>query len=112
MFGNMGNMGKLMKQAQEMQERLAKVQDEIAAMECTGESGAGLVKVTINGKREARRVELDDSLFGPDADKEMCEDLIAAAFNDAVRRVDEASKAKMESITAGIPLPPGMKLPF
>lgn len=109
---NMGNMGNLMKQAQMMQERMAKVQEEIAALECVGESGAGLVKVTINGRHEVRHVEIDSSLFGPDGDKEMCEDLLAAAFNDANRRVEEESKAKMEAVTAGIPLPPGMKLPF
>lgn len=109
---NMGNMGNLMKQAQMVQERMVKVQEEIAALECVGESGAGLVKVTINGRHEVRRVEIDPSLFGPEGDKEMCEDLLAAAFNDANRRVEEASKAKMEEVTAGIPLPPGMKLPF
>ncbi|HIX57705.1 MAG TPA: YbaB/EbfC family nucleoid-associated protein [Candidatus Anaerobiospirillum pullistercoris] len=109
---NMGNMGNLMKQAQMMQERVAKVQEEIAALECTGEAGAGLVKVTLNGRHEVRRVEIDPSLFGPDGDKEMCEDLIAAACNDANRRLEAESKAKMESVTAGIPLPPGMKLPF
>ena len=109
---NMGNMGNLMKQAQMMQERVAKVQEEIAALECTGEAGAGLVKVTLNGRHEVRRVEIDPSLFGPDGDKEMCEDLIAAACNDAKRRLEAESKAKMESVTAGIPLPPGMKLPF
>ena len=109
---NMGNMGNLMKQAQMMQERVAKVQEEIAALECTGEAGAGLVKVTLNGRHEVRRVEIDPSLFGPDGDKEMGEDLIAAACNDANRRLEAESKAKMESVTAGIPLPPGMKLPF
>ena len=109
---NMGNMGNLMKQAQMMQERVAKVQEEIAALECTGEAGAGLVKVTLNGRHEVRRVEIDPSLFGPDGDKEMCEDLIAAACNDANRRLETESKAKMESVTAGIPLPPGMKLTF
>lgn len=109
---NMGNMGNLMKQAQMVQERMAKVQEEIAALECVGESGAGLVKVTINGRHEVRRVEIDPSLFGPDGDKEMCEDLLAAAFNDANRRVEEETKSKMEEVTSGIPLPPGMKLPF
>lgn len=106
----MFNMGNMMKQAQMLQERLQKAQDEIAAMECTGESGAGLVKVTLNGKHEARKVEIDPSLFNED--KEMCEDLIVAAFNDAARRIEEQSREKMSSVTAGVPLPPGMKLPF
>lgn len=106
----MFNMGNMMKQAQMLQERLKKAQDEIAAMECTGESGAGLVKVTLNGKHEARKVEIDPSLFNED--KEMCEDLIVAAFNDAARRLEEQSREKMASVTAGVPLPPGMKLPF
>lgn len=108
MFGNMGNM---VKQAQMLQERMQKIQEEIAVMECTGEAGAGLVKITLNGKHEARKIEIDPSLF-KEEDKEMCEDLIAAAFNDASRRVEEKSREKMASVTAGIPLPPGMKLPF
>ena len=110
MFGNMGNMGNLMKQAQAFEERLNKAQEEIANLECTGEAGAGLVKVTVNGRHEVRRVSIDDSIFG--SDKEMCEDLIAAACNDANRRIEEESKVKMESVTAGLPIPPGMKLPF
>ena len=109
-MGNMGNMGNMMKQAQKIQERLAKIQEEIAQLECTGEAGAGLVKVTVNGKHEVRRVEIDPSLLADD--KEMLEDLIAAACNDASRRVEEESKAKMAEVTAGIPLPPGMKIPF
>lgn len=108
----MFNMGNMMKQAQKLQERMEKVQQEIAELECTGESGAGLVKVTANGRHEVRRVEIDESLIGADSDKEMLEDLIAAAFNDAARRVEEQSKAKMSEVTAGLPLPPGMKLPF
>lgn len=106
----MFNMGNVMKQAQMLQERMQKVQEEIAAMECTGEAGAGLVKVTLNGKHEARKLEIDPSLFNED--KEMCEDLIVAAINDANRRIEEQSQEKLNSVTAGIPIPPGMKLPF
>lgn len=107
---NMGNMGNLMKQAQAMQERMQKVQQEIAETEVVGESGAGLVKITMTGSHEVKRVTIDDSVFGDD--KEMCEDLLAAAFNDAHRKVEEVSRQKMAAVTAGIPLPPGMKLPF
>ena len=106
----MFNMGNMMKQAQIMQERLQKVQEEIASMEVTGEAGAGMVKVTITGSHEVRRVSIDDSVYHDD--KEIVEDLLAAACNDANRRVEEASKAKMASLTAGMPIPPGMKLPF
>ncbi|MGN1280628.1 MAG: YbaB/EbfC family nucleoid-associated protein [Succinivibrio sp.] len=106
----MFNMGNMMKQAQMMQERLKKAQDEIAAMEVTGESGAGLVKVTLTGGHEVRRVEIDDSVFQDD--KEIAEDLIAAAFNDAHRRVEEQSKEKLSAVTGGMQLPPGLKLPF
>ena len=84
--------------------------EEIAQLEVTGESGAGLVKITINGAHNCRRIEIDPSLM--EDDKEMLEDLIAAAFNDAVRRAEELQKEKMASVTAGMPLPPGMKLPF
>ena len=106
----MFNMGNMMKQAQMMQERLQKAQDEIARMEVTGESGAGLVKVTMTGAHEVRRVEIDDTVFSDD--KDICEDLIAAAFNDAKRRVEEQSKEKMASVTGRMQLPPGFKLPF
>ena len=106
----MFNMGNMMKQAQMMQERLQKAQDEIARMEVTGESGAGLVKVTMTGAHEVRRVEIDDTVFSDD--KDICEDLIAAAFNDANRRVEEQSKEKMASVTGGMQLPPGFTLPF
>lgn len=109
MFGK-GGLGGLMKQAQQMQERMQKMQEEIAQLEVTGESGAGLVKVTINGAHSCRRVEIDLSLV--EDDKEMLEDLIAAAFNDAVRRADEMQKEKMASVTAGMQLPPGFKMPF
>lgn len=109
MFGK-GGLGNLMKQAQQMQERMQKMQEEIAQLEVIGESGAGLVKVTINGAHNCRRIEIDPSLM--EDDKEMVEDLVAAAFNDAVRRAEELHKEKMASVTAGIPLPPGMKFPF
>ncbi|WP_406016848.1 YbaB/EbfC family nucleoid-associated protein [Succinivibrio sp.] len=106
----MFNMGNMMKQAQMMQERLQKAQDDIAKMEVTGESGAGMVKITITGNHEVRRVEIDDSIFGDD--KEICEDLLAAAYNDAHRRIEEQSKEKLSAVTGGMQLPPGMKLPF
>ena len=109
MFGKGGLVG-LMKQAQQMQEKMQKMREEIAQLEVTGEAGAGLVKITINGAHNCRRVEIDPSLM--EDDKEMLEDLIAAAYNDAVRRVDDLQKEKMESITAGMPLPPGFKMPF
>ena len=109
MFGK-GGLGNLMKQAQQMQDRMQKMQEEIAQLEVTGESGAGLVNVTINGAHNCRRIEIDPSLM--EDDKEMLEDLVAAAFNDAVRRVEEMQKEKMASVTAGMQLPPGMKFPF
>lgn len=105
-----GGMGNLMKQAQQMQAKMAKAQEELANMEVTGESGAGMVKVTMTGSHNIRRVEIDDSLM--DDDKEMLEDLIAAACNDAVRRVEEQNKEKMGALTGGMQLPPGMKMPF
>ncbi len=105
-----GGIGNLMKQAQLMQANLQKVQAQIAEMEVEGVSGAGLVKVTMNGNHEARRVSIDASLMSDD--KEMLEDLIAAAVNDAVHRVETVTQEKMASATAGMPLPPGMKLPF
>ena len=97
-------------QAQQMQEKMQKMQEEIAQLEVTGESGAGLVKVTINGAHNCRRIEIDPSLM--EDDKEMVEDLVAAAFNDAVRRAEELQKEKMASVTAGLNLPAGMKFPF
>ena len=110
MFGK-GGMGNLMKQAQMMQERMQKMQEEVAKMEVTGESGAGMVKITITGSHNVRRVAIDPSLLQDD-DQEMLEDLIAAAFNDAVRRAEEQNKAKMAEITGGMHLPPGFKMPF
>jgi DNA-binding YbaB/EbfC family protein len=105
-----GGIGNLMKQAQLMQENLKKAQEQIAELEVEGQSGAGLVKVTMNGKHDVRRVSIDASLMGDD--KEMLEDLVAAAVNDAVRKVESVSQEKMSAVTAGMPLPPGMKLPF
>ncbi|HSG52331.1 MAG TPA: YbaB/EbfC family nucleoid-associated protein [Rheinheimera sp.] len=105
-----GGMGNIMKQAQAMQEKMQKAQAEIASLEVTGEAGAGLVKVTMLGNHNVRRVSIDDSLMQDD--KDMLEDLIAAAINDAVRRVEETSKEKMAAVTGGLQLPPGMKMPF
>ncbi|MDF7671429.1 YbaB/EbfC family nucleoid-associated protein [Orbaceae bacterium ESL0721] len=109
--GGKGGLGNLMKQAQQMQARMQQVQEEIAKMEVVGESGAGLVKVTVNGAHSCKRVEIDPSLVTED-DKEMLEDLIAAAYNDASRRLDESQKEKMAQVTGGMQLPPGFKMPF
>jgi hypothetical protein len=111
MFGGKGGMGNLMKQAQQMQDRMQKMQEEIGNMEITGESGAGLVKVTITGSHSVRRVEIDPSLMEED-EKEMLEDLIAAAFNDASRRIEETQKERMAGVTGGMQMPPGFKMPF
>jgi DNA-binding YbaB/EbfC family protein len=100
----------LMKQAQAMQENMKRAQDELASLEVEGQSGAGLVKVVMTCKHDVRRVTIDPSLLGDDRD--MLEDLVAAAFNDAVRRAEAVSQEKMGKLTAGLPLPPGMKLPF
>lgn len=105
-----GGLGDIMKQAQQMQENLKKAQDDIAKLEVTGESGAGLVKVTMTGKHDVRKVEIDDSLFGED--KDMLEDLVAAAVNDANRKVEKATQDKMAEFTGGLNLPAGFKLPF
>ncbi|KHF25695.1 YbaB/EbfC family nucleoid-associated protein [Solemya velum gill symbiont] len=105
-----GGIGNIMKQAQKMQEELQKAQEKLAEEEVTGEAGGGLVKVTMNGKHEVRKVDIDDSLLGDD--KEMLEDLIASACNDAARRVAEKSEQSMSGLTSGLNLPPGMKLPF
>ncbi|RUO40593.1 YbaB/EbfC family nucleoid-associated protein [Aliidiomarina taiwanensis] len=107
-----GGMGNMMKQAQQMQERMQKAQEEIASLEVTGEAGAGMVKVTMYGNHNVKRVEIDPSIIGDEDDREMLEDLIAAATNDAVRRVEEASKQKMADVTGGMGLPPGFKMPF
>ena len=105
-----GGMGNIMKQAQAMQEKMQRAQEEIARLEVTGEAGAGMVKVTMTGNHNVRRISIDDSLMADD--KEMLEDLIAAAMNDAVRRVEETSKERMASVTGGMQLPPGFKMPF
>ncbi|MEJ2603406.1 MAG: YbaB/EbfC family nucleoid-associated protein [Gammaproteobacteria bacterium] len=105
-----GGLGQLMKQAQQMQEKMQKAQEELANVEVTGESGAGMVKVTMNCRHEVRRVAIDEDLIGDD--KEMLEDLVAAAMNDAIRRVEEATQEKMAGLTGGLGLPGGMKLPF
>ena len=105
-----GGLGNLMKQAQKMQEDLQKAQEELAKAEVEGQAGGGLVKVVINGRHEVRRIHIDPSLM--DDDKEMLEDLVAAAINDAVHRLEDHSKEQMSHVTAGIDLPPGMKLPF
>lgn len=102
------DINSLMKQAQAMQEKMKQAQDEIANAEVVGEAGAGMVKVTMNGRHDVRRVELDPSLMSED--KEMLEDLLAAAVNDAVRRVEQHQQDKMAGVTAGIPMPPGFKL--
>jgi len=100
----------MMKQAQKMQADMQKAQEEIANIEVEGQSGGGMVKVLMNGRHEVRRVSLDDSLM--EDDKEMIEDLLAAAVNDAVRRIEQTSSEKMSGVTAGMNLPAGMKLPF
>ena len=100
----------LMQQAQKMQENLKQAQDEIAAAMVQGESGAGLVRITLNGKRQVQKIVIDDSLLKEDRD--MLEDLIAAAFNDAVHKVSVLKQEKMAGLTGGIELPPGFKLPF
>ncbi len=105
-----GQIAGLMKQAQAMQDNMKKAQEELALMEVEGQSGAGLVKVTMTCKNDVKRVTIDPSLLAED--KDMLEDLVAAAFNDAVRRAEEVSTAKMGKLTAGMPLPPGMKFPF
>ena len=105
-----GQLAGLMKQAQQMQENLKKAQEEIAAMEIEGQSGAGMVKIVMTGRHDVKRVSIDPSLMGDD--KDMLEDLIAAALNDAVRRVETLTQEKMGGLTSGFGLPPGMKLPF
>jgi nucleoid-associated protein EbfC len=105
-----GQLAGLMKQAQAMQDNMKKAQDELALLEVEGQSGAGLVKVTMTCKHDVKRISIDPSLLADD--KDMLEDLVAAAFNDAVRRAEELSTEKMGKLTAGMPLPPGMKFPF
>jgi DNA-binding YbaB/EbfC family protein len=104
-----GGLGNLMKQAQAMQENMQKMQEEVAKMEVEGQAGGGMVKVVMTGRHDIKRVSIDDSVMD---DKEMLEDLVAAAVNDAVRQVEKTSQEKMSGLTAGMNLPPGMKLPF
>jgi len=105
-----GQLAGLMKQAQQMQDNMKRAQEELALLEVEGASGAGLVKVTMTCKHDVKRVLIDPSLLADD--KDMLEDLVAAAFNDAVRRAEEVSSEKMGKLTSGLPLPPGMKFPF
>ena len=105
-----GQLAGLMKQAQQMQENMRKMQEQLAQIEVEGQAGAGMVKVVMNCRHDVRRVMIDPGALGDD--REMLEDLIAAAVNDAVRKVETTSQEKMASVTAGLPLPPGMKLPF
>ena len=104
-----GNIAQLMQQAQKMQENLQRAQEELAKLEITGSAGGGMVSVTLTGAKECRKVRIDPSIL---SDQEMVEDLIAAAFNDAANKVDVESKSRMGALTSGMPMPPGMKLPF
>lgn len=106
----MANFGNMMKQAEALQRNMQKAQEEIALLEVTGEAGAGMVKVTMTGKHEVKRVQIEPAVIGED--REMLEDLVAAAINDAVRRVEVESQQRMSSLMSGLRLPPGMKLPF
>jgi len=105
-----GNMGDLMKQAQKMQEQMQKQQEEIASAEVTGESGAGMVKVVMNGRHDVKKVEIEDELLKEE--KEILEDLLAAAVNDAVRKIEDKNKSTMSGLAEGMGLPPGFKMPF
>ncbi len=104
-----GGIGNMMKQAQQMQEKLQKAQEELQNMEITGEAGGGMVSVVMTGRHEVRRVAIDESVYD---DREMVEDLVAAAFNDAAQKLERVSKEKMEGMTQGMGLPPGLNLPF
>lgn len=105
-----GNLGNMMKQAQMVQENMRQMQEKLATIEVEGQSGAGMVKVTMTCRHDVKRISIDDSLVGDD--KEMLEDLVAAAFNDAVRRVESTTQEKMAELSSGLGLPPGIKLPF
>lgn len=107
----MKNLGQIMKQAQEMQGRMNELQEKLQEMEITGQSGGGLVQVTLSGKGEAKKVKIDPSLIDPN-DSEVLEDLILAAINDARAKVDEETQEQMKELTGGMELPPGMNLPF
>ena len=106
----MANMNQFVKQAQALQANMQKAQAEIASLEVTGESGGGMVKVVMTGRHEVKRVQIEPSIIGDD--REMLEDLIAAAINDAVHRLESASQAKLSAAMGGMSLPPGVKLPF
>lgn len=106
----MKGLGDMMKQAQEMQEQMQNMQSELSNVEVNGESGAGLVRITMTGRHDVKRVSIDPSLLTED--KDMLEDLIAAAVNDAVRRVEEENQTKMSDLTSGLQMPPGFKMPF
>lgn len=106
-----GNIGNMMKQAQQLQANMQRAQAEIAQLEVTGEAGGGMAKVTMNGKHQVSRVSLDAAIVSSD-DKDMLEDLIAAAINDAVQKVERTTQEKMSSLMGGMNLPPGLKLPF
>ena len=105
-----GGLGPLMKQAQQMQENMKNMQEQLATVEVEGQSGAGMVKIVMTCRYDVKRVNIDDSLLNDD--KDMLEDLLAAAVNDAVRRVEATTQEKMSGVTSGMGLPPGMKLPF
>jgi nucleoid-associated protein EbfC len=107
----MKNLGQMMKQAQEMQNKLAEMQEGLGNIEVIGQSGGGMIQVTLSGKSEARKIAIDPSLTGAE-DKEVLEDLLVAAFNDAKAKVDAMSAEKMKELTGGIQLPPGMQFPF
>ncbi|MCP5291857.1 MAG: YbaB/EbfC family nucleoid-associated protein [Nitrosomonas sp.] len=106
------NIANMMKQAQQVQENMRLMQEKLATIEVEGQSGAGMVKVVMTCRHDVKSVKIDDSLVGDGDDKEMLEDLIAAAFNDAVRRVESTTQEKMAELTGGLGLPPGIKLPF
>ncbi|MFM2111247.1 MAG: YbaB/EbfC family nucleoid-associated protein [Gammaproteobacteria bacterium] len=106
----MANFGNMMKQAEALQRNMQKAQEEIARMEVTGESGGGMVKVTMTGKHEVKRVQIEPAVIGED--REMLEDLVAAAINDAVRRVESETQQRMAGMMSGLRLPPGFKMPF
>jgi len=105
-----GGLGNMMKQAQKMQDNMQKMQEKLAEIEVEGQSGSGMVKVTMTCRHDVKRISIDDSLLSDD--KEMLEDLIAAAINDAVRKVESTTQEKMAGVTAGMGLPPGFKMPF
>ncbi len=105
-----GQLAGLMKQAQQMQENMKKAQEQLAQIEVEGQSGAGLVKVTITCRNDVKRIAIDPTLLGED--KDMLEDLIVAAMNDALRKAEQTASEKMGAMTAGLPLPPGFKMPF